>query len=251
MIIPIAPVAGPAESTSQDHADCGTLAGNAWTRAYIPSAPSLPTIDNATNQQLADAINALEIPGLSAIAEQPTDIVAYCSTYIGQCALIVGVEVDGSTCYPDPNGSAAHWLDPYSISDSNVTCYNVWYASYETYSTALFQSAYLHDVGTVRIIYNPVPEDEMTNIALNFKGEVHTFTLRNGTLHHNWPGTSVQDSETITGTNNELGQTVLRTVTGVVDKSGTANLVVGDGNNNWWIAYQGPTESVWHIQGLP
>lgn len=153
------PVAGPAEAPSNDHNDCGTLAGNAWVHAFVPAAPGLPVLDGSYPTDVANAINGLAVPNLSAVAEYPGDVVAWMQqVFNAGSGALVTANVNTWDCWPNPNGGAKHWLATY---DPSVRAYNCWNAAYQQYDPQLFQAAYAAcGLGCVRVVYTT--EDAMT-----------------------------------------------------------------------------------------
>lgn len=143
------PVQGPAEARQSDHADCGTLAANAVVQVFA-SAASLPVMDNATAAQVAEAINALGIRGVSAVDEYPDDLNGYLAGYVPHGDYVMaGIRVNSWNCEPNVNGGAEHWVTVYS---DDGRFYNCWFASYE--GPIDLQPAYLASeafVGCVRI----------------------------------------------------------------------------------------------------
>lgn len=143
------PVAGPAEAQERNHADCGTLAGNAIVQLFAPSA-SLPTMRNATAAEVAQAINGLGIPSLTAIDEYPDDLNGYLAGYVPHGDYVMaGIRVNSWNCEPNVDGGAEHWVSIYS---DDGRFYNCWFAIYE--GPIDLQPAYLASaefVGCVRI----------------------------------------------------------------------------------------------------
>lgn len=217
----LAPIIGPAESTSGDHSDCSTLAANAVLRLRHPGA-SIAVLDNADLSELSAAILAPGYPDVSAIWGY-SDAISY--------AAAMSVITGDSLAYPvmlvqcDSNaqpvavngGPLRHYLDPFS---TDGMCYQCWTAEDIEYSN--LAAAYC-GVCIIRFTAPPSPSSPLRRDM-----SAQYYTGADGHLHRAGVDANgvLTDANTATGEEHVISRDVLPlgSVTAITDASGVQRI---------------------------